>query len=448
MGMNHQELVLVTGALQGAVGQTVQAVWQPARDRVVLGFSDGQLWLMVPRGPFARVHPIHRRPRNPERPFSFQGACRAHVAGPLVSATVTDGERELTLQFVDARLVLRLTGRSGGLWLLRGDAVLAAYDGPAPSALPELPPRPPRDDGARFCLADDGNWGRAADLYFSDAEARQRLSERRVYVEREIRREIERCVRRKANLEADLDKASEAPLIRKKAELLGAALHLTTRGARFVETTDWDTGEAVVLSLDPAKTAVTQMEAWFTKAGRLERVGDRVLERIDATERELVALRERLSEVATADPGRLETLLPAQANRSAGHAAPHGDVTTWTSPTGARVLIGKNAKGNRRLTFQMSRGHDWWLHLREKPGAHVVIPCPKDHAPALDHLLAAAQIALIAAKVPVGVSQDVQYTRVKDVRSIPGELARVRLANEKVLHVTRDPASLVGWTAS
>jgi hypothetical protein len=42
----------------------------------------------------------------------------------------------------------------------------------------------------------------------------------------------------------------------------------------------------------------------------------------------------------------------------------------------------------------------------------------------------------------------VQYTRVKDVRPVPGEVALVRVANEKVLHVTRDPAALVGWTSA
>ena len=30
--------------------------------------------------------------------------------------------------------------------------------------------------------------------------------------------------------------------------------------------------------------------------------------------------------------------------------------------------------------------------------------------------------------------------------AIPGELARVRIADERVLRVTRDPAELVGWT--
>ena len=87
------------------------------------------------------------------------------------------------------------------------------------------------------------------------------------------------------------------------------------------------------------------------------------------------------------------------------------------------------------------------LHLRGKPGAHVVIRTQPGQTPPLATLLAAANIALIQAKVPVGTAADIQYTRIKDVRSIPGDSGgRVRLANEKVLRVTRDPAALVGWT--
>lgn len=281
------------------------------------------------------------------------------------------------------------------------------------------------------------------------AEAAQRLADRRRQLEHDVRKAIDRCRRLAANLEADLDKASQAPALRARADLLGAHLHEIPAGASSFEATDWSTGAPVVLSLDPARTAASQMEALYRKARRLDRVGDQVLERMEANDALLARLSDALASIPEADRQALDAiaaLLPARPTPRRHVHAP--DVTVWSGPRGERVLVGRNAKSNRKLTFQIAKGSDWWLHLRERPGAHVVLPLPGGASPDLDLLLAAAQIVLVQAKVPAGGSADVQYTRVKDVRPVPGETALVRVANERVLHVTRDPSVLVGWSSA
>jgi predicted ribosome quality control (RQC) complex YloA/Tae2 family protein len=449
--MNRRELAHVVEALSAHVGAQLHTVHQPSRDRVLLHLEPGGvLLLMVPRGPFARLTRARGRPRNPGKPFSFQGACRAHLGGPLLSVEQVGEERAVDLVFPHARLHLRLTGRSGGLWLVRGDEVVAAYDGPAPAALPPLPDRPPRDDAPRFAPDDDQSWAQAADKFFALAERARRLADRRSTMERRIRKAIDRTRRLVRNLEADLERASEAPGLRKRADLLASVLHTVSQGQPSFTVDDWDTGEQVTIALDPARSPVEVMEGWYHKARRLDRVGDQVLERLDEAERLLVELADALEQVDDADGEQLDALdrlLPSpQRQRRSGERT--ADLITWTGPQDQRILVGRNAKANRRLTFQLAKGHDWWLHLREKPGPHVVIPSARERPPQLELLLAAAQIVLVSSKVPVGASADVQYARVKDVRPIPGEVARVRIAQERVLHVTREPSALAGWSSS
>src|SRR5688572_24289717 len=119
--MNEAEIGRVVDELQRLVGVPFGNLWQPSRDRVVLGLTDGTLLAMVPRGPGARLHTVAGRPANPARPFSFQGACRSRLHGPLTALVKVPGERVVRAEFGAARLELRLTGRSGGLWLLDGD---------------------------------------------------------------------------------------------------------------------------------------------------------------------------------------------------------------------------------------------------------------------------------------------------------------------------------------
>ncbi len=446
--MNESELAAVVDDLQSVVGAAFQNIWQPARDRVVLGLSDGTNLLLVPRGPLARLHPVRRRPKNPPRPFSFQGAGRSRLRGPLRAIEKTPGERAVTFRFVGTELHLRLTGRSGGLWLLQDGAVVAAYDGPAPEMLPDLPPRPQLVQEIRFEPI-EGSFARGADRYFSTIERDQRTKERRALVEKRLRRAIGRANRLVANLERDLDRAEAAPTLRAHADLLAANLHVVPKGADHVVLEGYDGEGPVCVELDPGKPATATLELLYRRARRLDRVADRVLERLEEVEQQLADHQRALSTLDRATLEELEALertLPALPKGGRAPTVRELPWHTWVGPEGERVLVGRNATGNRRLTFQVAKGSDWWMHLRERPGAHLVLPMKRDQTPTLTHLLAAAQIALVHGKIPEGESVDVQYARVRDVRPIPGELARVRIADERVLRVTRDPSELVGWT--
>src|SRR5690606_2418395 len=116
-------------------------------------------------------HSLARRPQNPKRPFSFQGACRATLRGPLTALTQVPDDRVVDLEFGAHRLHVRLTGRGGGLWLMRGDEVIAAYDGPAPRALPPLPSPNPRRRAPRFVSVPGETMDQAARRWFTAEEA-------------------------------------------------------------------------------------------------------------------------------------------------------------------------------------------------------------------------------------------------------------------------------------
>ena len=446
MTMNDIELEYVAESLRPWIGRSVTGVWQPARDRVVLSLGESLL-LLVPRGPLARVHTIGSRGANPPRPFSFQGACRAHLFGRLTNVIKDPNDRILDLFFGEKRLHLRITGRSGGLWLCDRDRIIAAYDGPAPSALPAPPPRPIRRDQLRFSVAPGESFSEAAAAFFSTAERRNADHERRARMTRALTREVSRLTRLADALRDDLEKAATAPRIRRMADALAAALHLVTRGTTEVTLADLDSPEVLHrIALDPERAPASTMERLYSKARRLDRAGDRVMEHLDATERQMGDLTLALSRVSDSEPAELDDLERLMPRPTFARVEPNRlPWATWVGPGGAKVLVGRNEKGNRKLTFQKARGEDTWLHLRGVPGAHVLLP-GFGGAPPLDKLLPAAQIVLVHGRIPEGVAVEVQYTRVKNLRSIPGEIAMVQVFDEKVLHVRRDPDALRGWS--
>jgi predicted ribosome quality control (RQC) complex YloA/Tae2 family protein len=449
MGMNQEELHRVVSSLQSCVGLRLQNAWQPARDRVVLGLSDGRFLVLVPRGPNARIHTLTRRPRNPQKPFSFQGACRAHLRGPITALERDPRDRVVDVCFGPLRLHLRLTGRSGGLWLMDTKRIIAAYDGPAPRELPQLLPCAHRADPPRFQPAEGEPWETAAATWFGDREQQTLLESARTETRRALRRQLQRKQRLEERLLEDLDRASRAPEIRQHADTLAANLHTLTRGLSqaFLQSLE-DPSRTLCIDLDPAQPATATMERLYRKARRLDRVADRVLERLDDISAVVALLTEALGAVEDAtlpELRRLRKHAPTQGRRAPSQT--RQPWVTWTGPRDERILVGRDARGNRQLTFQKARGHDFWLHLRGRPGAHLLIPMAQHRSPSLTLLLTAAQIALVHAKIPDGAHADVQYTRARHVRSIPGSAdGRVLVTEEKVLHVVRDPSVLVGWS--
>jgi predicted ribosome quality control (RQC) complex YloA/Tae2 family protein len=221
------------------------------------------------------------------------------------------------------------------------------------------------------------------------------------------------------------------------------------RGAATFRTTDWESGEEVDIELDPALPASAAMERLYKQARRLDRVATQVRDRVAEVDRQVRSRREQLERIVDLTETELRAIAqrfpPERRSATTGPSA--RPYVEWTGPAGERVLVGRNAAANRRLTFQVARGTDWWMHVRDRPGAHLVLPMgARDRTPPLELLLAAAQIALTHAKLPAGTAAEVQYTRVRDVRAVPGEVGRVTVANEKVLRVVRDPAALVGWS--
>ena len=49
-----------------------------------------------------------------------------------------------------------------------------------------------------------------------------------------------------------------------------------------------------------------------------------------------------------------------------------------TLSNNTEIWIGKDAKSNDLLTFEYSEIEEWWCHVDEYPGSHIVIKCSDD----------------------------------------------------------------------
>ncbi len=119
--------------------------------------------------------------------------------------------------------------------------------------------------------------------------------------------------------------------------------------------------------------------------------------------------------IAAVDSARtvedITRLFPPRAQAKRREKENDGIETFWIE--GYKVQLGKNERGNVAL-LQQARARDIWLHLRDRPGAHVVITTDKQKVPQ-SVLEAAAKLCVDFSVMSPG-TYEVDYTPRREIR--------------------------------
>ena len=257
-----------------------------------------------------------------------------------------------------------------------------------------------------------------------------------------LQSEIDRCSRTIVSMQSDLSDEGRADRYERYGHLLMTVADGGKRGLERIEIGDvFAGGEPTVIPLDADRSLHENAERYYDRARRSRASREHARARLADYRRRLERLERVLSESARASGLRKarrlvsehSPLLPARAQvggrREPGHR--------YELAGGAVALVGRNAKENDLITFQMARKHDLWMHARGYRGSHVVLRVSsKTERPPRNVIEAAASIAAHYSKgrgselVPVIVAER-KYVR-KAKRGAPGQ---VIVEREEVLLV-------------
>ena len=311
----------------------------------------------------------------------------------------------------------------------------------------------------------------------------QTVSEATAVARQSLRTEAKKLERLLGKLQVDRSKALDAPKLRLAADVLKVHLGRLPRGQHhLLLPVPWDPPAQVAIDIPAESTPLQEMERLYRRARGME-LGLRLIDdRSDATQLRLWQIQELQQEWADLlarvtlwqaaknkgeSPGaRARTWLdlaqewiakvralrlpvggehvPSQLQRritkAKGAELPKG-VELHQSPSGAAVLVGRSAAANDSLVTRLLRGRDYWLHLRDQPGAHVVLRCDGP-APALEEdLHACAVLAAHLSGVAKGARVEVTVAQGKGVRKVKGAApGSVYVSGERAVRVEVDAA--------
>ncbi len=217
---------------------------------------------------------------------------------------------------------------------------------------------------------------------------------------------------------------------------------------------DYQTDQDVLIPCDPKLSLVEQTEKFYQNFKRSQRKQEESKLRIEETQNETDLLTKLLAQKLNLEDWAAlkkmeesaKSLTPAFQKSKSDKKKKSDQKWTWTgkiftSIDDLPICVGRTSQENLELTFKHTRGNDIWMHVRGKPGAHVVIQIPHGKSAPLETLLDGATLAIYYSKGENWGKTEIDYTFKKYVKRIK-DSNEVSYTHNKSLIVQIDPERL------
>lgn len=251
-----------------------------------------------------------------------------------------------------------------------------------------------------------------------------------------IKNKLSHCRKKLSFQEQDEAAANRALKLRLWGETVFAHLHLIKPGAKEVSLPNIyePDGPHIKIKLAPSMTASQNAQRFFRKYNKARDSLKIIKKNKRKTAAEIrylnsvkISLEQadillELKEIQTEleDSGYLRKKKKKHKKKGPKKMAPQ--VKKTTSQDGFTILIGKNNKQNDYLTMRLAHDNDYWLHVKDSAGGHIVVKnIPGQEVP-LSTLEEAAGLAAyfsearLSSKVPVDCTKRKHVSKPKGAR--------------------------------
>jgi predicted ribosome quality control (RQC) complex YloA/Tae2 family protein len=430
--------------------------------------GDGYLFISIePSSP--RMYLIKRGTRELEKQSvslsHFGQALRAILGGGrLMSITKESDERVVRLSFVvedelgdsGAReLIGQLTGRSANLFLLDPSGRITHALRP-PRGEGQQPGEPYRSptlqakqllEQPRFTRGSLPTISAAADEHYSQLAAQHEFDRAAATLLANLRREISKREKLKANLKKDLVAHGNPDEHKRFGDLLLANIASAEREGNIVKLKDYyaDGVPTIEVELDENISLQDGAGKAFSRYSKSKRAVEEIGTRLIQLDRELAEFEEKRLKLEKAIANRDQAALgeigerkdlptPGRKKQKASSAIP--GMRRYRSSDGYEVIVGRSARDNDQLTFRVARPNDLWLHAGDYPGSHVIVRNSSRNEIPHRTIIEAAQLAAKFSQASKDSKVTIHYTQRKFLTKPKGGAAGlVRMSNFRSIRV-------------
>ncbi|MGI5901262.1 MAG: Rqc2 family fibronectin-binding protein [Desulfitobacteriia bacterium] len=295
-------------------------------------------------------------------------------------------------------------------------------------------------------------------IYYEQKTAHHQNEARRGSLLKVVRDQYQRSKKKQGIYQNTITKAEKELKAQKFGELLTANLYKLTPRMTEITVEDYTDPDLkpLTIPLDPALSGAENAQRYFKQYNKAKSAIKKTKPFLDAVSEEVLYLQSLLSGIEQAeDETELDEIYTelveqgyiadknAKQRKRAGSrkrkeeeriSQPH----RYISKTGKTIIVGRNNKQNDRLTLKEAKPTDLWLHVKDIPGAHVIVPLNREEEfPDEQTLLEAAALAAYFSPARYSSNIPVDYTRAKYVKKPRGaKPGMVIYEQNKTLFVT------------
>ncbi len=386
-------------------GARISRIYQPAPEILLLKLWNGKetLRLLISaEAKKSRLHLTGQSWPNPHIPPRFCQLLRARIAR-IHAIEIVNNDRIVQLECTGkqgaCRLMIELTGKSSNLTLVDDQGVII-----------DVLKRINGDEGQRSLLAGveylfpknieserkqggeellqcaiNSSWNQTVEKLYSESERTENKHDFYKQLQQTVGRYNKKLKKRLISIEKELQKQQNFDTDRQAGELLLANLHLVKRGMTEVVLQNYYLlpPEPVTIPLDQLLTPQQNAEKYFKRYKKGERGQQHSQRRLQETREELEWINQLdyqlkdtvnnsdIEEIAQElrQAGLLKDKNRLHLKRTLQPSKPHKAI----SPSGFKVLWGRNNRQNDEISTKILKNGDYWFHVDHAPGSHVVL---------------------------------------------------------------------------
>ena len=267
------------------------------------------------------------------------------------------------------------------------------------------------------------------DQFYKERDREKRIKALSLDISRVLTNAKNRALRRIAGRTEELEKCNDRENFRIYGELIKANLFAIEKGAETARVQNYydENFGFINIPLDPALSPSANAAKYFKEYKKCHTAEQMLSDLILKDEKEIVYIDSVLDSLS-----RAETAAELQEIREelydSGYLVNRQRKKTkisalgpkeFCTPSGFKVLVGRNNRENDLLTTKIAEKRDLWFHTKNIPGSHVVLVCNGREVDD-ESLLFAARVAATFSKAAESDNVPVDFTEIRNVKKPSG----------------------------
>nr|MBQ4318026.1 NFACT family protein [Clostridia bacterium] len=276
------------------------------------------------------------------------------------------------------------------------------------------------------------SFGKLVDRYYGERDKADRMRQRSADITKLLNNAVARIRKKTALQQADIAACAKKDEWKNTGELITANIWQLKRGMTTAEVTDYtaDPPKQVKIVLDTRLTPAQNAQQYYKKYNKAKVTERELAKQIEKSMAELEYLDtvyDALTKAETEqDLGDIraelyETGYLSRAKQGTGNQPKRANPKPleFVSCGGHKLLCGKNNRQNDYISHRVAEPDDWWFHVKNAPGSHVILRANGD-MPTDEELTEACELAAYYSSKSKDTGVAVDYTKAKNLKKPAG----------------------------